>query len=465
MLTRLTLHEASALVRARKVSPVELTQACLDRIELLDPILHAFITVTAEPALQQAGAAEAEIVRGEWRGPLHGIPLALKDLVDTAGVRTTAASRLFKDRVPTEDAEVVRRLKAAGAILLGKLNLHELAYGGSGVISAHGVARNPWNLDHITGGSSSGAAAAVAAQLCFGALGTDTAGSVRMPASLCGVVGHKPSYGLVSTRGVLPLSWSLDHVGPMTRTVSDSAAILQVIAGYDSADLASRSFLVEDYGTTLSRSLAGLRVGLACSFFFADLHPDVEVAVEKAISVIGEMGCELREVEVPVDADRTVQACEAYAVYSSRWEEVVRDCDPQTVARLQTGVEVTATQYILKKRELDLLRREAERAFADVDVVLTPASPVPAPRRDDLMASPAQLRPQELVLLRNTRPFNVLGTPAISVPCGFTPQGLPVGLQISGPPGGDAVVLAVAHAYEQATGWNRRMPELEFGRE
>src|SRR5690348_6233894 len=250
----LELAEASQAVQKKEISPVDLTQACLKEIEQRNPELKAFITVTAESALSEARKAEAEIARGEWKGPLHGIPLAVKDLAETAGIKTTAASAVLKDYVPTADAEVVRRLKAAGAVLLGKLNLHEFAYGGSGIIGHFGAARNPWNKAHITGGSSSGSAAAVAAGLCYGAIGTDTAGSIRLPAAYCGIVGLKPSYGLVSTRGIIPLSWSLDHVGPMTRTISDAALVLQAIAHYDHEDVYCQKFPAVYYPAEIEES-------------------------------------------------------------------------------------------------------------------------------------------------------------------------------------------------------------------
>ncbi len=261
-LPSLTLSEASQLVHSKEISPVELTKACLGRIEQFNPKLNAFITVTADFALAEARAAEAEIQQGRWKGPLHGIPIALKDLVDTAGVRTTAASGVFKDRVPTQDAEVVRRLRAAGAVLLGKLNMHEFAYGGSSAISYFGPVRNPWNVAYSPGGSSGGSAAAVAAQLCYAAIGSDTGGSVREPAGYCGIVGLKPTYGRVSTSGVIPLSWSLDHIGPMTRTVMDTALMLQVIAGYDPQDPGSIDLPIPDYVATIAASTSSLRLGI-----------------------------------------------------------------------------------------------------------------------------------------------------------------------------------------------------------
>src|SRR5438552_3974514 len=266
--SQLSLSEASQLVRSKKVSPVELTRECLSRIERLNPKLNAFITVTADSALAEDRQAEAEIQHERWRGPLHGIPIGLKDLIDIAGVRTTAASGLFKDRVPAQDAEIVHRLKAAGAVLLGKLNLHEFAYGGSSVISHFGPVHNPWNLDYSPGGSSGGSAAAVAAQLCYGAIGSDTGGSIRQPAGYCGIVGLKPTYGRVSTFGVIPLAWSLDHLGPITRTATDAALIVQVIAGYDAQDVASIDIPVPDYAATIAAATSSLRLGILRAYFY-----------------------------------------------------------------------------------------------------------------------------------------------------------------------------------------------------
>src|SRR5579863_3472750 len=261
-LTKLSILEAADLIHKKKVSPVELTRACLARIDRFNPSLNAFITITAESALEQARVAESEVTRGNWRGPLHGVPIALKDLFDTAGVRTTAGSGVFKDRIPTEDAEVVRRLKAAGAVLVGKTNMQEFAFGGTSLISYFGAVRNPWNAGYIAGGSSGGSAAVVAAGLCYGALGSDTAGSVRLPASHCGIAGLKPTYGLVSIRGVIPLSWSLDHVGPLARTVADTALLLQAIAGYDEQDTTSEKMKVPDYSQSIGNKTSSLRIGV-----------------------------------------------------------------------------------------------------------------------------------------------------------------------------------------------------------
>ena len=451
-LTALSLAEASKLVRARAVSPVELTRACLERIEQLNPGLHAFITVTADSALEEAGRAVAEIQRGGWKGPLHGIPIALKDIVDTAGVSTTAASAVFRERVPQADAEIVSRLKSAGAVLLGKLNLHEFAYGGSGIIGAFPAARNPRNPELTTGGSSSGSAAAVAAELCYAAVGTDTAGSIRLPASCCGIVGMKPTYGRVSARGVIPLSWSYDHVGPMARTVEDAALLLQALAGYDAGDLASREVAVPDYSAALAHAdISKLRLGVPREVFFAELHPEVAARVESAVSRLGSMTAGVREIGLPVDSDRTVAKCESWVYHAPYVASSSNLYQPETLRRIRTGQEVTAAEYISKWQELQRLRREASSYFKDVDLILTPTVPFSAPSFAELEANPEQLRPTELALLRNTRPFNVLGLPAISVPCGTTSDGRCVGLQIAGKPWDEISVLRLAHAFERQT--------------
>jgi aspartyl-tRNA(Asn)/glutamyl-tRNA(Gln) amidotransferase subunit A len=451
--TQLTLTELGAAYRARQLSPVDATRACLDRIARLDPEIHAFITVTGELALDQARAAEAELARGRDRGPLHGVPIALKDLIDTAGVRTTGGSGVFVDRVPAEDAEVVRRLREAGAVLLGKLNLHEMAYGASGVIGHFPVTRNPRNPAHITGGSSSGSAAAVAAGMCYAALGSDTSGSIRIPAALCGIVGFMPSYGLVSLRGVLPLSWSYDHVGPMTRSVRDAAVVLQVIAGHDAEDLTGIAFPTADYVAAVDGAAAGrkTRIGVARAHFFDDLDPEVAAAVERALVVLTGLGATLRDVAVAVDDDRTVFRAESWA-YHRAWVERAPDrYQAETLRRIRTGEAVTAADYIARLHELQRMRRAAPGLFADVDLIVTPTVAVPAPTLAELTERPDELRPRELVFMRTTRMFDVLGTPGISVPCGTTAAGLPIGLQIIGAPGADAAVLRLAAAYEAAT--------------
>ncbi len=455
-----TIVEVSDDLRQRKVSPVELTQACVRQIEKLNPVLNAFITVTAEAALAQARVAETEIQDGHWRGPLHGVPLALKDLIDTAGVRTTAATAMFKDRIPTEDAEVVRRLQQAGAVLLGKQNLHECAYGGSSLISYFGEVRNPWNPAHIAGGSSGGSAASVAAGLCFGAIGTDTAGSVREPASQCGIVGLKPTYGRVSVRGVIPLSASLDHIGPLARTVADAAVLLQAIAGYDREDPYSANRPVENFAAELDRSVKPLKVGIPRTYFFEDLDCEVATAVEDALKILTGLTSGSQELELEVPTDRTLQSAESYGFHAEYVKRSPNLYNPETLRRIRNGEDVPPKKVVELRRELTQMRRDIAGVFQKVDLLATPATPIPALAIDELKENMELLRPRELVLLRNTRPFNVWGLPAISVPCGFTRTGLPVGLQIIGPSWGEAKVLQLAHAYEQATDWHKRTAPL-----
>lgn len=451
-----SISELAPRLRKREISPVEIARECLSRIEKLNPSLNAFITVTGEAALAEAQKAEQEISEGKWRGPLHGIPIALKDLIDTAGVRTTSASALHENRVPTEDAEVVRRLRQAGAVFLGKTNLHEFAYGGSSLVSYFGDVHNPWDVERIAGGSSGGSAASVPSGMCCGAIGTDTAGSIREPAALCGCVGIKPTYGRVPSRGVIPLSASLDHVGPLAATVSDAAIVLQAIAGYDIADITSADVPVADYVSVLKEDAKSLRVGVPRAYFFEDLDPEVSSAIEHALRGIGTIVEDVREVHIEVPTDRTLQAAESYAYHA---ESVAKNADlykAETLRRIRTGEKVSATEYIRQRSELEQLRRGIRNVFSTVDLLVTPTTPIPAPSIAELKASPDALRPAELKLLRNTRPFNVWGLPAISLPCGFTQNGLPIGLQIAGPPWREDLVLRLAHAYEQATAWHKR---------
>ncbi|HKN23796.1 MAG TPA: amidase [Candidatus Acidoferrum sp.] len=451
-----TIVELAPRLRRKEVSPLELTRACLDRIEKQNPTLNAFITVMAESALAEAKAAEIEISRGEWRGPLHGIPIALKDLIDTAGTRTTAASKLCQSRVPTEDAEVVRRLREAGAVMVGKNNLHEFAYGGSSLVSFFGDVHNPRSAAHVAGGSSGGSAAAVAAGLCYAAIGTDTAGSIREPAALCGCVGIKPTYGRVSTRGVIPLSWSLDHVGPFAATVSDAATVLQAIAGYDPRDINSSDVPAADYLSASREGTKTLRVGIPRAYFYDDLDDEVRAAVDEAVGVIKMLVAEIREVQLEIPTDRVVQNAESYAVHAENIARTPELYQPETLRRINFGENISAAEYIRSRHELERERRRAHDFFADVDLLVTPTTPIPAPAIADLRKDAEALRPAELVLLRNTRPFNVWGLPAISVPCGFTKNGLPIGLQIAGPCWREDLVLRLAHAYETAVNFSAK---------
>lgn len=450
-----TITEVGVRVKRREISPVELTRECLERIERFNPALNAFISVMAESALAEARAAEEEISRGQWRGPLHGIPIALKDLIDAAGTRTTAGSQLYENRIPAEDAEVVRRLRKAGAVILGKNNLHEFAYGGSSLVSFFGDVHNPWNGEHIAGGSSGGSAAAVAAGLCYAAIGTDTAGSIREPAALCGCVGIKPTYGRVSARGVIPLAWSLDHVGPLTATVGDAAMMLQAIAGFDPLDVGSANVPVADYLSSLDDGVKTLRVGVPRAYFYDELDDEVKAAVEQALTVIRTLVADVSDVRINVSADRTVQAAESFAYHAEHVAKTPESYQAETLRRIRSGEKISAAEYIAKRRELDLERRRAHELFSEIDLLITPTTPVPAPAIADLKKDPAALRPAELVLLRNTRPFNVWGLPAISVPCGFTKSGLPIGLQIAGPQWREDLVFRLAHAYEQAASFPR----------
>jgi len=453
-----TISELAPRLRRREISPVEITRACLQRIEELNPALNAFITVMMDSALSDAQKAEAEILRGEWRGPLHGIPIALKDLIDTAGVRTTAASAVHKDRIPSEDADVVRRLRIAGAVIVGKNNLHELAYGGSSLVSYFGEVRNPRDLGKIAGGSSGGSAAAVVAGLAYAAIGTDTAGSIREPAALCGCVGLKPTYGRVSSRGVIPLSASLDHVGPLAASVADAAIVLQAIAGYDAADITSVDVPVADYVGALREDAKRLRVGVVRDYFFDDLDAEVAAAVDEALRIIEPLVPEMKDMQLEVPTDRKLQSAESFAYHAENVAKSPELYQAETLRRIRTGEKVTAAEYIQRRRELDEARRGIQATFAEVDVLLTPTTPIPAPAIADLKANPDALRPAELKLLRNTRPFNVWGLPAISIPCGFTKDGLPIGLQIAAPHWREDLVLQLAHAYERATEWHKRQP-------
>lgn len=456
---RLTIENLSRRIRAREISPAELTHDCLNRIEKLNPKLNAFITVLAEPALEQARRAEQEIFRGKYRGPLHGIPIGLKDILDTAGVPTTAASALFKDRIPAEHAEVVRRLNCAGAVILGKQNLHEFAYGGSSLISFYGEVHNPWDTSRIAGGSSGGSAASVAAGLGYAAIGTDTAGSVRLPAAYCGVVGLKPTYGRVSTQGVIPLAQSYDHVGPITNSVCDAALVLQVLAGHEANDATTAAVPIFDYTRSLEEPLTALKVGIPRAFFFDDLHPVIAEAVEKAISVIRELGVEIRDdLRLEVSTDRTLSSAESWEYHKEFVARSPELYQPATLGRIKSGEKTSLVDVERARQELDAARKNILKVFDEVDILLTPTVPIPPPSIAELKQNLDLLRPAELMMLRNTRPFNVWGIPAISVPCGFTSEGLPIGLQLAGAPWEPDKGLHLAHKYEQATEWHNKTP-------
>lgn len=401
-LCSMSLAEAAALIQRKQLSPVELTRACLERIQREDPRINSFIAVYADKAIEQARIAEQEICAGNCRGQLHGIPVALKDLIDVEGKVTTAASAVLLDNFALEDAPVVKRLRQAGAVILGKNNLHEFAYGGSGIVSHFGPVRNPLDTARITGGSSSGSAAAVAAGFCFASIGTDTAGSIRLPAACCGVVGLKPAYGRVSAHGVVPLSWSYDHVGPITRTVEDAFTVLQTVSDWVPEQV----------------DVSELRIGVARQYFFDSIEPEIAAAAEEVVERLREVCVSIRDLAVPIDEDRTVSSAEAWN-FHERWaKEKPELYQPQTLERIRTGARYSCEQVESRRRDLEKYRSGMSELFRDVDVIVTPTLPILPPALAELQDQPEKLRPRELLMLRNTRPWNVLGVPAISIPCG-----------------------------------------------
>jgi aspartyl-tRNA(Asn)/glutamyl-tRNA(Gln) amidotransferase subunit A len=457
----LTITQARDLLRRHEVSPGELTQACLDRVGAVDGSLHSYITVTNDLALSQAKESEAEMARGVDRGPLHGIPIALKDLYNTKGIRTTAHSTVLLDNVPGEDSTATSMLREAGTVLLGKLAMHEFAFGAPLFDNPFPPARNPWNTDFVTGGSSSGSGAALAAGLCFGALGSDTGGSIRSPAALCGIVGIKPTYGRVSRYGVVPLSWSLDHAGPMARTVEDCALLLQAISGYDPKDAASANVPVPDFRATLQDGIRGLRLGVPRSWFDEEEGTDAEVleAFDASLKVLEGLGAQVVEVDgAPFmnarHANMIILIAEAFAYHEEKLRTRPQDFGGGVRNRVREGLFMTAADYIQAQRARTVLVGQVGDILRDVDAILSPTSPRTATRFDEFDPEAAYKRPSY------TNPFNTTGLPAISVPNGFSPAGLPIGLQIAGRPFDEATVLRIAHAYEQATPWHERHPAL-----
>ena len=460
------MTELARMIATKAVSPVELVRAHLDRIATLDASLRAYITVCDHAALQAARAAEGALMAGGPLGPLHGVPYALKDLYDTAGVRTTGGSRIFGERIPTTDATVVRRLAEAGAILLGKLNMVEFAYGPEGLNPHYGHARNPWDAatHRMAGGSSSGSGVAVAAGLAPGALGSDTGGSIRIPASLCGITGLKPTYGRVSRTGVLPLAWSMDHVGPMTRTVADSALMLRVMAGYDPADPSTSVLPVPDYLAALTGDIKGLRVGVLRHFFLDGAAPAVRNAVEAAVKTLAAAGAvvdevKLERVSLATAGSLAVVAAEALAYHAERLRTRAGEYDPDVARRLRVSAFIGGVHYVRAQQVRALVREEVDAALARRDVLLAPATPIVAPALDERQVTvgdgTADVRS---ALLRFTRPFSFSGHPACTLPCGFTQGGLPVGMQLVGRPFDEATVLRAADAFQRLTGFHERRP-------
>jgi aspartyl-tRNA(Asn)/glutamyl-tRNA(Gln) amidotransferase subunit A len=439
---------------ARRLSPAEVMRALLGRIEADET--NSFVTVTAERALERASQAEREILAGRCRGPLHGVPVALKDIIYTRGVSTTMGSALYSGHVPDHSATVARKLEEAGSVLIGKTNTHEFAYGPTGDRSYFGPTRNPHDTRRITGGSSGGSGAAVAANLCYGALGSDTGGSIRIPAALCGTVGMKPTFGRVSKSGVFPLSWSLDHVGPITRTVEDNALMLNVLAGHDPEDLYSVDRPAEDFARDLRRGLRGAGIGLPTSFYFDHVDGEVKARVREAVEVFRSLGAKMREVEIPnlvdtLHAQRLILGAEAYAVHEERLESEAETFGEEVSERLMDGERPKAYRYAKARRRGVLATDEFDHALQDVDVLLTPTLPIVATEIGQREVSIGDYEESvRSALTRYTGPTNLTGHPSLSIPCGTSASWLPVGLQLIGRHFDEATLYRFGHAYEEA---------------
>ena len=462
----LTITEAAALLASKELSPVDLVEAHLARISDTGEALNTFVTLLAGEALESAQKAEGEIQTGRYLGPLHGIPVGLKDLYYTKGIRTTVGSKIMGDFVPDYDAAVAESFQEAGAILMGKLQMHEFALGGTSENPHHGPARNPWNTGRITGGSSGGSGAAVAVGQCMAALGSDTGGSVRIPAGACGIVGLKPTYGLVSRHGVFPLSHSLDTVGPMTRTVRDTAIILNAIAGHDSRDLSSADRPRQDYTAGLDNGVRGLRIGVPQEYFYDSIDDEVTDAIKAAIGILQGLGAIVEEVLIPVlgqsiPISGAILITEASEVHMDSLRNRPEDFGGDVRGRLQIGAATSAVDYIKAQRARVVFNREVAEVMKTYDLLLAPTVGIGAPNLDDQVVAVAGEQHQMLAVMpRLTRPFNLTGAPTISVPCGFTSDGMPIGMQLSGRAFEDALVLRAAQAYESATEWHTLRPPI-----
>jgi aspartyl-tRNA(Asn)/glutamyl-tRNA(Gln) amidotransferase subunit A len=472
-LTGLTLAEASRRIHANQVTSTELTQALLARIAVYNPKVNAFITVMHDDALAQAAALDEEAKAGKFRSPLHGIPIALKDNIDTGGTRTTAASAVFDDRVPDDDAQVVVHLKAAGAVIIGKTNMHEFASGGSSASTYFGPVRNPWALDRIPAGSSGGSAAAVISDLAFGALGTDTGGSVRMPAAYCSIVGLKPTYGLVSIRGIIPLVYSLDHCGPMAKTVEDAAMMLNHMTGYDKKDVASVQHLQEDYVASMRQPVSTVRLGIPRAPFFDLLDDETAQHVEAAIVVLKGLTASTRDCHLPsfagfsalaLGAERDAYHLQLFRRNAQRYSLGVRQSLESSEKALNDVSGEPCSEkvidYITSNWDLILMRKSIDDAFTDFDLVALPTMRILPRTIDDALNREEEITPREPEIVSNCSAFNIFGLPAISIPCGFSSSGLPIGLMIAGPRFSEGKILALANAYEKATPWHTRRPAL-----
>jgi aspartyl-tRNA(Asn)/glutamyl-tRNA(Gln) amidotransferase subunit A len=446
--------ELAALIRQRAVSPVEIVEALLSRIDQLNDGIGAYLCVSGDQALAAARAAEIEIAAGGYRGPLHGIPVAYKDIYDVRGLPTTAASKVMAGYVAADDCTVAARLRQAGAICLGKLNTFEFA---SGSMDVYGTARNPWNPAMVPGGSSAGSGAALAAHLVTGATGSDTGGSIRNPAAFCGVVGLKPTYGRVSRAGIIPLSWSLDHAGPMARTVADTARLLQAMAGPDRRDPSAALHAVADYHAALAGDLQGIRLGVPRTYFFDDGDPDVIAAVRGAIETMRQLGAVIHEIDLAQAchgpaASWAIAYSEAFAFHRANFFARPRDYTPAFLHKISGAAFLTAEECITAQRLRQVITSEFMGALNTVDAIVTPATAYPA----HPIGSPSPQADMRSL----TRPVSLTGLPALAVPCGFTRSGLPVGMQLIGRAWEEGTTLRIGHAYEQAAGWHQRRPPI-----
>ncbi len=457
----LSASEIGAAYKARTLSPVELVSALLERTAAIDPKINAYIRLDADAAMGAARAAEAEIAAGRSKGPLHGVPVGIKDIIDVAGLPTTGHSKILVDNIARADAVVVEKLRGAGAIVMGKLSTHEFAIGGPSFDLPFPPARNPWNREHHPGGSSSGSGAGLAAGLFPLALGTDTGGSVRNPASACGIVGLKPTYGLVSRRGVFPLSYTLDHVGPMTRTVGDNALLLDAIAGYDPADPGSAAASARGFGGLLDKGVRDLRIGFVRHFHERDLpaHPEVAAALEDVARVLQAEGAQVRTVTLPTLTEfaalnRVILGAEGWSIHAPWLRSRPGDYGQLARRRLLPGAFMTAGDYVGAQRRRGQVIAAVEEAFRDFDVLLCASSMDPASRMDDAEET-ARTYPRQA-----RTPFNVTGHPAVAMMSGLARNGLPMSVQFAGRYFEDATVLRVAAAYEKATGWHKKKPPI-----
>lgn len=462
-LTYKSLAELAPLLARGELSPLDLVQASLDRISKLDSSLNAFLDVWEEESLSTASIAEKDIAAGGYLGPLHGIPIGLKDLIDVEGTPTTGGSKVQAENIASSDATVTTKLKAAGAILIGKLNLVEFAFGTTGVNPTTGDVKNPWDKTRITAGSSSGSGAAVASGMIPAALGTDTGGSVRMPAALCGIAGLKPTYGRVSRAGVLDLSWSMDHVGPMARTTEDCALMMSVLSGHDPRDAASSLNLVPDFTSEIARGLGGLKIGIPSHYFFDEfVDSEVLASVRSAINLIEANGAEIIELSMPwVGKGRAINfgiiLPEAVSIHEKMISEHSDLYTPGVRSRIQSGFNVAAIDYVRAQRARQWFNHQMAESMSNVDVLITPTVPIQAPTIVDCTPSPGNPGAgSELAMF--TGVFDVTGQPSHSVPCGFTSDGTPIGMMITGHPFDEPMVLRVGHAFEQLTNWHQRPP-------